>query len=151
MPFGIQGAPSSWRQYINGFLWEFLDQFTTVYVDAILIFSKSRKDYVQHVKLALERLREHGLQLDIEKCEFFAPEIKFLELLIALGSIRMDPAKVEAICSWQVLLNEKRLHTAVPYTQTSPCRPSPSVRALGRQAPAVGHRSRKLMMSKLPS
>ena len=97
MPFGLANAPSSFQHYINDVLHEFLGCFATAYIDDILIFSKSLKEHRRHVRQVLEKLRAAGLQLDIEKCEFHQPEVKYLGLVIGKDGIKMDPAKVAAI------------------------------------------------------
>ena len=61
MPFGLTNGPATFQRYINIALSEYLDDFTTAYVDDILIYSESYEDHVRHVKLVLQRLREAGL------------------------------------------------------------------------------------------
>ncbi len=71
--------------------------FCTAYIDVILIYSDSLAEHRKHVELVLQALREAGLQLDIDKCEFHKTEVLYLGLIISTNGIRMDPKKIEAI------------------------------------------------------
>ena len=100
MPFGLTGGPASWQRFINDLLWEYLNEFCTAYLDDILIYSTSMKDHKQHVRKVLTKLREAGIQADVDKCEFHVTETKYLGLIISTDGIKMDPSKVDAIKSW---------------------------------------------------
>ena len=65
MPFGLVNAPASFQAYINEALREYLDDFVVVYLDDILIFSKSMKDHTFHIRLVLEKLRKFSLQVKL--------------------------------------------------------------------------------------
>ncbi|KAI9041041.1 uncharacterized protein KD926_007457 [Aspergillus affinis] len=71
------------------------------YLDDVLIFSDSEKEHTEHVLKVLRRLRDRGLQVDIDKCDFDTREIKYLGLIVTTAGIRMDPEKVAAIREWQ--------------------------------------------------
>lgn len=102
-PFGLANAPSTFQKYINYALRGYLDEFCSAYVDDILIYSSgSLKQHRDHVRKVLERLREAGLQIDIDKCEFEVQQTKYLGFVIEAGKgLRMDPEKVRAISEWQ--------------------------------------------------
>ena len=103
MPFGLANAPSTFQRYINWVLRDYLDEFVSAYLDDILIFtSGSRREHREQVRKVLERLREAGLQIDIDKCEFEVESTKYLGFIIEAGNgIRMDPEKVKAILEWE--------------------------------------------------
>jgi hypothetical protein len=61
MPFGLTNAPATFQQMINEVLRDFLDVKVVVYLDDIMVFSKTRKQHVEDVKAVLQRLREHKL------------------------------------------------------------------------------------------
>ena len=82
MNFGLCGAPSSFQNYINDILHEHLDTFCSAYINDILIYSKTKKEHTKHVQLVFQKLQKAGLQLDIDKCEFFVKKIKYLGLII---------------------------------------------------------------------
>lgn len=101
MPFGLCNAPGTFQAFINDTLREYLDEFCSGYLDDILIYSDTYEDHVTHVSKVLERLIEAGLFLDIDKCEFFVQEVKYLGLIITTDGVKMDPRKIEAIVDWK--------------------------------------------------
>ena len=115
LPFGLTNGPSSFQQYINEVLWEFLDDFCQAYLDDILIYSKSKKEHRDHVRKVLSRLREAGLQVDIKKCEFDVEETVFLGVIVSGKGLRMDPKKVEAIVKWPPPSNLKEVQGFVGF------------------------------------
>ena len=101
MPFGLCNGPSTFQHYINDALMDCLDKYCSVFVDDILIYSKSKKEHRQHVRDVLDRLKKAGLQPDIKKCEFEVKETRFLGLIVTRDGIKMDPQKVKAILEWE--------------------------------------------------
>ena len=100
LPFGLCNGPASFQSYINHALRGFLDNFCTAYMDDILIYSESLPDHQQHVRIVLKRLREHGLQADISKCEFETKQVTYLGLIVSTKGIHMDPKKVACVQEW---------------------------------------------------
>ena len=100
MPFGLTNAPASFQSLINNTLREYLDVFAVVYLDDILIFSSNPEQHINHVRLVLERLRNAGLYVKGEKCEFHVDHVEFLGFCINPSGITMDPKKVSAIMDW---------------------------------------------------
>jgi len=74
-----------------------LDRFVAIYINDILIYSNTKKEYIKYVKKVLQRLRELGLRVDVRKSEFNVNEVKFLGLVITKGGVKMDPSKVSTI------------------------------------------------------
>lgn len=109
MPFGLTNAPAVFQALVNDVLREMLNKFVFVYLDDILIFSRSLSEHTRHVQLVLSRLLENSLYVKAEKCEFHAQSVAFLGYIVAEGSIQMDPAKVSAVTSWPVPENRKKL------------------------------------------
>ena len=100
MPFGLCNAPAEFQHYINHILFDLLDKFCTAYLDDVLIYSQTKKEHREHVRQVVARLRDAGLQIDINKCEFETTRTKYLGLIITTEGIEMDPDKVTAISSW---------------------------------------------------
>ena len=100
MNFGFCGAPSAFQNYINDILHEYLNIFCSAYIDDILIYSKTKKKHVKHVRLVFEKFQEIGLQLDIDKCDFFAQKIKHLGLIITPENIKMNQEKIASVFDW---------------------------------------------------
>ena len=74
-----------------------MDKFCLAYLDDILIYNDTEEEYLEYVKIVLEKLRKAGLYLDIKKCEFKVKIVKYLGLIITNEGIKMDPAKMEII------------------------------------------------------
>jgi hypothetical protein len=115
MPFGLANAPSTFQHYVNDVLRPYLDVFCTAYIDDILIFSDNLSEHRKHVELVLQALREAGLQLDIDKCEFHKTEVLYLGLVITTNGIRMDPKKVEAVTNWESPSNVKDVRAFIGF------------------------------------
>ena len=98
MPFGLTNAPAVFQAMVNDVLRGFLHVF--VYIDVILILSKSEPEHVQHVHSVLQRLLENQLFVKAEKFVFHATEVMFLGFIIRAGRILMDPTKVNAVADW---------------------------------------------------
>ena len=95
--FRLTGGPALWQQFINDVLWKYLNKFCTAYFDDILIYSSNFCKHKKHVQLVLAKLWEFDIQADVDKCEFYVIEIKYLGLIISTDGIKIDIAKVEAI------------------------------------------------------
>jgi len=90
-------------------LGEHLNKFIIAYLNDIIIYLESEKEYKEHVKWVLKRLQEEQMLVVIEKCEFFIRKTDFVGFIIELGRISMDLKKVKAIVSWQELENVTQL------------------------------------------
>ena len=115
MPFGLCGAPSSFQEYINDVLREYLDIFCTAYIDDILIYSSSMNEHRNHMEKVLKAIKKAGLQLDISKCEFHVTETIYLGLIISKDGIKMDPKKIETIQNWNTPENLKDVRAFIGF------------------------------------
>ena len=97
MPFGVTNAPAVFMDYMNRIFRPFLDKFVVVFIDDILIYSKTQEEHVEHLRLVLGVLREKELYAKLSKCEFWMDEVQFLGHVISAQGIAMDSAKVEAV------------------------------------------------------
>ncbi len=109
------------QQYMNDVLWNFLNDFCQVYLDDILIYSKTRKKHRNHVKLVLNQLREAELQMNIQKCKFDVKETVFLEVIVSELDLRMNFSKVTVIVSWITLINLKEIQSFVRFVNFYCC------------------------------
>ena len=100
MSFGLTGAPGTFCRLRNDLFRDYLDKFVIIYIDDLLIFSKSLEEHKRHVTQVLQRLREHKLFAKPEKCEFAVEEIEFLGFRVGRGGLKMDVMKVEAVRKW---------------------------------------------------
>jgi len=111
----------SFQQYINDVLWDFLNDFCQVYLDDILIYSKTQRKHQQHVKMILVHLREADLQVDIWKCEFDVEEMIFLEVIVSEQDLRMNFIKVKVIVNWATSINLKEIQSFVRFINFYRC------------------------------
>ncbi len=102
-------CPSVFQDFMHEVLREFLHRFVLVYIDDILIYSRSWAEHRQHVAEVLQRLKEHELFLKAEKCSFHQSSVKFLGYHIDQNGVRMDEGKVTAIRDWPIPTSVKEL------------------------------------------
>jgi hypothetical protein len=105
MSYGLTNAPAYFMYLMNKVFKEYLDKFVVVFIDDILIFSKNEEEHDEHLRLALQKLRENQLYAKLSKCEFWLKEVPFLGHIISEGGISMDPCKVESVLSWNTPQN----------------------------------------------
>ncbi|KAK9070770.1 hypothetical protein SSX86_011172 [Deinandra increscens subsp. villosa] len=97
MPFGLTNAPAVFMDLMNRVCKPYLDKFVIVFIDDILIYSKSKSDHEQHLRLILELLQKEQLYAKFSKCEFWLKEVQFLGHIVNDKGIHVDPAKIEAV------------------------------------------------------
>jgi hypothetical protein len=97
MSFGLTNAPAYFMYLMNKVFMEYLDKFVMVFIDGILVYSTSE---VEHLRLALQKLRENRLYAKLSKCEFWMKQVVFLGHVISKGGISVDPSKVQDVLSW---------------------------------------------------
>nr|ABA98022.1 retrotransposon protein, putative, Ty3-gypsy subclass [Oryza sativa Japonica Group] len=94
MSFGLTNAPAFFMNLMNKVFMEFLDKFVVVFIDDILIYSKSEEEHEQHLRLVLEKLKEHQLYAKFSKCDFWLTEVKFLGHVITAQGVAVDPSNL---------------------------------------------------------
>lgn len=109
MPFGLTNAPAVFQALVNDVLRDMLNKHVFVYLDDILIFSKTHSDHIHHVQSVLQRLLENSFFVKAENCEFHVPSVSFLGYIVSKGHIQMDPVKVSAVSTWPVPESRKQL------------------------------------------
>jgi hypothetical protein len=87
---------------MNKVFMEYLDKFVMVFIDDILVYSRSEEE---HLHLALQKLRHNRLYAKMSKCEFWMKQVAFLEHVTSKGGISVDPSKVQDVLSWNAPMN----------------------------------------------
>ena len=97
MPFGLSNVPTTFSQLMNQVLKPFLGKLVIVYLDDILVYSKTYSEHVMHVCRVLETLREKRLLVNLEKSLYCQEELVYLGHIISEKGMSMDPEKIRAI------------------------------------------------------
>ena len=98
MPFGLTNAPAAFMDLMHRVFHPYLDWFMVVFMDDILIYSKTEED---HLRVVLQTLRYHQLYAKFSKCEFWLTEVRFLGHVMSASGVSVDHEKVEAVMSWE--------------------------------------------------
>ncbi|RVW20291.1 Retrovirus-related Pol polyprotein from transposon 17.6 [Vitis vinifera] len=101
MPFGLTNAPAAFMDLMNRVFKPYLDQFVVVFIDDILVYSRSREEHEGHLSIVLQTLRDKQLYAKLKKCEFWLDRISFLGHVVSNDGISVDPGKVDAVANWR--------------------------------------------------
>jgi hypothetical protein len=101
MSFGLTNAPAYFMYLMNSVFMNELDKFVVVFIDDILIYSKSKAEHAKHLCIVLQRLRDHKLYAKLSKFEFWLDSGKFFGHTISKDGISMDPSKVQEVMDWK--------------------------------------------------
>src|SRR3954453_2227418 len=113
MPFDLRNAPGTYQHLMNYILQDYIGKFIAVYLDDIIIYSKTFEQHIDHVKLIFKALRKAILKIKLKKCYFCFPNITFLGHIVGRNGIAPDPAKVEKIKNFPRPTSLKELRGAL--------------------------------------
>ncbi|CAI7821814.1 unnamed protein product [Closterium sp. NIES-54] len=111
MPFGMTNAPSTFQLTMNGVFRDMLDKKVIVYLDDILVYSKTKEEHFKDLEEVFRRLQQNRLITKGSKCEFLKPELEFLGHVVSGDGIKIDPRKVDAIAKWNPPTNITELQS----------------------------------------
>ena len=100
MYFGLMNAPAAFISLMKGIWKTYLDLFMIVFIDDILVYSKSKKEHEEHLRMVLEMLREKKLYAKFSKCEFWLDAVSFLGHVVSKDGVMVDPSKIETVKDW---------------------------------------------------
>ena len=97
MPFGLTNAPAAFMRLMNSVFQAFLDEFVIIFIDDILVYSKSPEEHEVHLRAVLEKLREQKLYAKLSKCSFWQRKMGFLGHIVSAEGVSVDLEKIETI------------------------------------------------------
>jgi hypothetical protein len=100
MSFGLTNVSAYFMYLMNKVSMEYLDKFVVVFIDNILVYSRTKEEHENHLRLVLQKLRDHKLYAKLRKCEFWLKQVAFLGYIISKGLISVDPSKIQDVLSW---------------------------------------------------
>jgi hypothetical protein len=109
MPFGLTNAPSTFQRAMNNIFRAVLYKYVVVYLDDIIIYSKTVEDHLQHLADVFSLLEAAGIRLKRVKCEFFKTEIEYLGYIISSRGITPNKKKIDSITTYPEPTNQKEL------------------------------------------
>ncbi|CAL9029102.1 unnamed protein product [Prunus brigantina] len=115
MPFGLTNAPAAFMDLMNRVFRRYLDRFVIVFIDDILVYSKSRKAHMKHLEIVLGTLRRRQLYAKFSKCQFWLDRISFLGHVISAEGIYVDPQKIEAVMNWPQPTSVTEIRRSIAY------------------------------------
>ena len=115
LPFGLCNAPATFQSLVNRIFAEkgYLNKFCAVYLDDILVYSKSTEEHVEHLNKVFAVLREHKLYANPEKCQFNRSELNYLGHVIGKDGIKVDPRKIEVVKNYPTPANAKEVRSFI--------------------------------------
>ena len=97
MSFNLINASVMFQTFVNNVLRRYLNQFIIVYLNDILVYSKMKKEHMQHVKKIIKTLKKVDLHIKSEKSEFHVQSVQFLKFIVTFQSLRMNSKKIKAV------------------------------------------------------
>ena len=117
MFFGLTNSPATFQTMMNDIFHDLIAEgVVCVYLDNILIFTKTQEEHCRIVCLVLEQLHQHQLYLKPEKCKFEQTQVEYLGLIISHGTVEMDPVKVAGVADWPAPQNKKEVQSFLGFT-----------------------------------
>jgi len=102
MPFGLSNAPATFMRLMHDVFRDYEDVFIIIFLDDILVYSKTAEDHEKHLRLVFDKLREHQLYAKASKCKIGCDSLPFLGHVVGKHGISVDPSKIAAVEEWPV-------------------------------------------------
>ena len=113
---GLSNSAPVFERLMEKVLFGLTWKICLVYLDDIIIFSRSFEEHVENLKEVFERLKEANLKLSPKKCHFFKKQVKFLGHIVSENGVSTDPSKIQAVKDWPVPKNVKEVRSFVGLT-----------------------------------
>jgi hypothetical protein len=104
MYFGLIEVPTYFMDLTDKVFMEYLDNFIIVFINDVLVYSKSKEEHKEHLRLVSYKLSDHRLYVKMSKCEFWLKQATFMSHVILEEGISVDSSKIQDILSWNAPL-----------------------------------------------
>jgi hypothetical protein len=104
MYFGLIEVPTNFMDLMDKVFMEYLDKFIIVFINDVLVYSKSEEEHEEHLRLVSQKLQDPRLYVKMSKCEFWLKQVTFMSHIISEEGISMDSSKIQDILSWNAPL-----------------------------------------------
>eukprot|EP00833_Pecoramyces_ruminatium_P016170 jgi/Orpsp1_1/1190202/evm.model.d7180000077406.1 len=111
MPFGLTNAPAVFQSFVNDIFAEDIGKYCQVYLDDIVVYSRTLEEHVEHVQTILKKLIENKLVAKKAKCELHKLKIPFLGHVVSRHGVETDPEKIKAVAEWPKPQNIKQMQS----------------------------------------
>ena len=100
MPFGLTNAPATFQRLMESCLGELHLNWCIIYLDDIIVFSRTPEEHIHRLRAVFEKLKAAGLKLKPSNCDFFKKEIKYMGHVVSEQGVSTDPDKIKAVTEW---------------------------------------------------
>ena len=115
MPFGLSNSPATYQRLMQEILGDLNMKICVIYLDDVIIFSKTYEEHLANLDIVLTRLHESNLKLSPKKCFFLQKRVKFLGHVVSEDGIETDPEKIERVKNWPVPNNPDNLRSFLAF------------------------------------
>jgi hypothetical protein len=116
MPFGLTNAPATFQAIMNTIFAPMLRKFVLVFMDDILVYSRSLEEHKQHLTAVFKLLQDNQLYVKQSKCSFAQPQLEYLGHIIGVQGVATDPEKVAAVQNWPTPTSAKQVRSFLGLT-----------------------------------
>ena len=109
LAFGLTNSPATYQRLMDTIFADMSPQFLQVYLDDVIIYSKTMAEHLHHLELVFQRLREYNLKLAPKKCKLFKTSVKYLGHIVSAEGISVDPEKTDKVEKWKSPENHSQL------------------------------------------
>ncbi|GIM05343.1 hypothetical protein Vretimale_9815, partial [Volvox reticuliferus] len=100
LSFRLANAPATFQAVMDSIFHPCIDRFIVCYLDDILVYSKTKEEHLQHLRLILDTLHKERLSPRRSKCHWAQSQVEYLGHVVSVDGIRMDPRKTTAVQNW---------------------------------------------------
>ena len=116
MPFGLCNAPSTFQRLMERVLQGLVWKTVVVYLDDVVIFSRSPEEHLEHLREVMQRFEQHNLKLKPRKCELMRSQVKYLGHIVSESGVATDPELIEKVTDWTPPRTQKQVRAFLGLT-----------------------------------